>query len=62
MNMSGCRGIGNEVSDKESIIILIMFVVLYADDTIVPSDDPEECQDILTAFHAYCKLLKSALH
>ena len=58
MNISGCRGIEIDVQDEEFMIFLILFVILYADDTIILSDDPKEFQDILTAFHDFCKLWK----
>ena len=58
MNISGCRGIETDVQDEEFMIFLIFFVILYADDTIILSDDPKEFQDILTAFHEFCKLWK----
>ena len=58
MNTSGCRGIKTDVQDEEFMIFLILFVILYADDTIILSDDPKDFQDILTAFHDFCKLWK----
>ena len=58
MNTSGCKGIEIGVQNNEFTIFLILFVILYADDTIVLSDNAKEFQDILNTFNEYCKKWK----
>ena len=55
MNTSGCKGIEIGVQNDEFIIFLILFVILYADDTIIVSDKAKEFQDILNTFNEYCR-------
>ena len=58
MNTSGCRDIEIDVQNNEFTIFIILFVILYADDTTIPSDDAKEFQDTLNAFNEYCKRWK----
>ena len=58
MNTSGCKGIEIGVQNNEFTIFLILFVILYADDTIILSDNAKEFQDILNTFNEYCKKWK----
>ena len=58
MNTSGCRGIEIDVQNNEFTIFVILFVILYADDTTILSDDAKEFQDTLNAFNEYCKRWK----
>ena len=58
MNTSGCKGIEIGVQNDEFTIFLILFVILYADDTIIVSDNAKEFQDILNTFNEYCKQWK----
>ena len=46
------------MQNNEFTIFVILFVILYADDTIILSDDAKEFQDILNAFNEYCKQWK----
>ena len=62
MNTSGCRGIEIDVQNNEFTIFVILFVILYADDTILLSDDAKEFQDTLNAFNEYCKRWKLKLN
>ena len=36
----------------------VLFVILYADDTIILSDNAKEFQDVLNTFNEYCKKWK----
>ena len=54
MHTSGCKGIGINIQDQEFIIFLILFVILYADDSLVLSDNPKDFQDMLNIFNDYC--------
>ena len=47
MHTSGCKGIEINIQDQEYILFLILFVILYADDTLVLSDNPKDFQDML---------------
>ena len=58
MHTSGCKGIEVNIHDHEYIIFLILFVILYADDTLVLSDNPKDFQDMLNVFSEYCKRWK----
>ena len=55
MNTTGCKGIEIGVQNNEFSIIIILFVLLYAVDTIILSDNAKDFQDILNAFNEYCK-------
>ena len=50
MHASGCKGIEINIHDHEYIIFLILFVIIYADNTLVLSDSLKDFQDILNAF------------
>ena len=54
MHTSGCKGIEINIQDQEFIIFLILFVILYADDSLVLSDNPKDFQDMLNIFNDYC--------
>ena len=56
MNTTGCRGIEIGVQNNEFTIFIILFVLLYADDTMILSDNANDYQDILNAFNEYCKI------
>ena len=56
MNTTGCRGIEIGVQNNEFTIFIILFVLLYADDTMILSDNVKDSQDILNAFNEYCKI------
>ena len=54
-NTSGCRGIEIDVQNNEFTIFVILFEILYANDTIIFSVGAKEFQDTLNAFNEYCK-------
>ena len=47
--------IGLDVNTDEIHIFLKLLVLLYADDTIIFSDDRDQLQDALNVFDDYCK-------
>ena len=55
MHTSGCKGIEINIQDEEFIIFLILFVILYADDSLVLSDNPKDFQAMFNIFLDYCK-------
>ena len=57
MNTSGCKGLEINIHDQY-IIFLILFVSIYADNTLVLSDIPKDSQDMLNVFNEYCKKWK----
>ena len=58
MNTTGCKGIEIDIQNDEFTIFIILFLLLYADDTIILSDNAKEFQNILKAFNEYCKKWK----
>ena len=58
MNTSGCRGIEIDVQNNELNIFVVLFEIVYADDTIILRDDAKGFQDTLNAFNEYCKRWK----
>ena len=54
MHTSGCKGIEINIQDQEFIIFLILFAILYADDSLVLSDNPKDFQHMLNTFNDYC--------
>ena len=47
-------GLGIELTDDQNIIWLKLLVLLYADDTVILSDNEHDFQISLNAFHSYC--------
>lgn len=43
-----------EVDDKEIEILYKLFILLYADDTIIFAETPEALQTSINALHNYC--------
>ena len=58
MHTSGCKGIEITIQDQEYIIFFVLFVILYADDTLGLSDNPKDFQAMLNVFNEYCKKWK----
>jgi hypothetical protein len=48
------KSISEALSDGELVIFIKLFILLYADDTVVMAEDPLELQKALDAMHAYC--------
>ena len=55
MDLYNCKGIEIGIHDENVLILLKLFVVLYADDTIILSDDAKHFQDMPNVFSEYCK-------
>ena len=55
MDLCNCKGVKIGIHDKNVIICFNLFVILYADDTIIISDDVKHFQDMLNGFSEYCK-------
>ena len=47
-------GLGIESTDDQNILWLKLLVLLYADDTVILSDNEHDFQISLNAFHSYC--------
>ena len=58
INTLGCRVIEIDVQNNEFNIYIILFVILYDDDTIVLDDNANEFKDKLNSFNEYCKRWK----
>lgn len=53
-NVRGLTCLSNKIR-KDLNLYLSLFVLLYADDTILLSENPEEFQYLLNTFSEYCK-------
>ena len=54
--------INESLSDEDVEFFIKIFVLLYADDTVVLADTPVDLQNALNAVHEYCKLWKLHLN
>ena len=54
--LDGQNGVRISASDNEINLLLRLFVLLYADDTFILSDNEEEFQIMLNRFDEYCKI------
>ncbi len=52
------RGLDVSMQCDDFSIFLKLFVLLYADDTIIVSEDPTSFQQLLNDFSEYCKIWK----
>ena len=61
-HFNGLNKLSNDVrqylSEPDLEVFLRLYVLLYADDTIVMAETPEELQKALVAVHEYCALWK----
>ena len=48
------QGITLDITDNEIMIYMRLFTLLYADDTVLMTDRPEEMQNCFNAFSSYC--------
>ena len=56
--LDGQNEVRISASDNEINLLLRLFVLLYADDTLILSDNEEEFQIMLNKFDEYCKIWK----
>ena len=52
-------GVDIDVSTEDAIYYMKMLILLYADDTIIFSDDPNNLQYALNTFENYCKKMEA---
>ncbi len=57
-----CNVIRDSLSDEEVEVYMKLYVLLYADDTIVLAESPQELQTALNAMHAYCNTNKLTIN
>ena len=50
MDLYNCKGVEIGIHNENVLIFLKLFVILYADDTIILSDDAKHFQDMLNDF------------
>ena len=55
LDLYNYKGVEIGIHDENVLIFLKLFVILYADDTIILSDDAKHFQDMLNVFNEYCK-------
>ena len=58
VDLYNCKDVETGIHDENVLIFLKLFVILYADDTIILSDDAKHFQDMLNVFSEYCKKWK----
>ena len=52
------EGITLDITDNEIMIYMRLFTLLYADDSVLMADNPEDMQNCLDAFSEYCESWK----
>ncbi|MCU7800877.1 MAG: reverse transcriptase family protein [gamma proteobacterium symbiont of Lucinoma myriamae] len=55
---NNCRGVDIEFSNEQLYLYLKLFILLYADDTVVFGTDEKSFQDSLSAFYEYSNIWK----
>ena len=60
-NINGLRNITNQMNDELRMYVLV-FVLLYADDTIILAESAKDLQDTLNAFENYCNQWKLSVN
>ncbi|MEW8546520.1 MAG: reverse transcriptase family protein [Candidatus Thiodiazotropha sp.] len=55
LSNNGCDSLNIDINDDDVILYLKLFAILYADDTILMSDDVNKFQNLLNSFASYCK-------
>lgn len=58
LNNKRVPGIICETNDENIYVFLKIFIMLYADDTVIVSENKNDMQDALNAFEEYCKKWK----
>ena len=58
MSFNNCSGIDIDIQEENLMIFIKLFVILYADDTILLSDNAKQFQETLNIFYEYCKSWK----
>ena len=53
-----CTGIDFDIENDQLLLYLKIFVLLYADDTVIFGTDPDSFQSNLNVFYEYCQLWK----
>ena len=51
---NGCHGVDININAEIFFVFVKLLVILYADDTIILSDDAECFQEVLNTFNEYC--------
>ena len=51
-----CNWIYFDLANDHLVLYLKIFVLLYADDTVIFGTDPDSFQNNLNVFYDYCKL------
>jgi hypothetical protein len=57
-NYHNARGVECEINNEQLLLYLKLFVILYADDTVLLSDTSKDLQKQLNLFEEYCKQWK----
>ena len=55
MSFNNCSSIDIDIQEENFMIFIKLFVILYADDTILLSDNAKQFQETLNIFYEYCK-------
>jgi hypothetical protein len=54
--------ISDAISDEELLTLIKLYILLYADDTIVMAENPQELQKALDAMFSYCSKFKLSVN
>ena len=52
------NGVTFDIANEDVVLYLKIFVLLYADDTVLLAESPEELQQLLDIFSQYCRTWK----
>ena len=55
LDLNGAQGIPCENTDDQLYVYLKIFILLYADDTVILSENRHDLQEALNAFEQYCE-------
>ncbi|MEW8548531.1 MAG: reverse transcriptase family protein [Candidatus Thiodiazotropha sp.] len=59
---SGSEGINLEFNNEDILCYLKLLILLYADDTVIFSNDKDDFQNCLNAFNEYCEMWKLTIN
>ena len=55
----GSDGIKIEFNNDQMYVFMEVFILLYADDTVILADNAQSFQNCLNSFHNYCKKMEA---
>ena len=56
LDNEGCKGVEiSGFSENNVVLFMKLFILLYADDTVLLSENPQDLQASINKFHNYCE-------